>query len=223
LDTISDCTGEYSIYENFDNTEIMFHVSTLLPHSTKNNQQLERKRHIGNDRVAIVFQEENTPFSPTMINSKLIQVYLIIQPVKTQAKENDPLKRYKLSIVSRNGAPYFGPYLYKPYVFLKNDNLKKFLYAKLINAEYASLKLFHSFNEQIIKPQLQRLCDKLFDLTQKFNSFKPNESLSPSLSLKQRQIQKKSQVRSPVKRITSKFGFLQSRSNTLEEVMVNIK
>lgn len=200
----------------------MFHVSTLLPHSTKNEQQLERKRHIGNDRVAIVFQEENTPFSPTMINSKLIQVYLIIQPVNQVKTETNFIKRYKISIVSRNGAPYFGPYLYKPYVFVKDENLKKFIYEKLINAEYASLKLFHSFNEQIIKPNLQRICDKLIDLTQIFNSFKRNELISPSLSLKQKQIQKKTQVRSPVKRITSKFGFLQPRSNTQEEVVVNL-
>ena len=60
----------------------MFHVSTLLPHSSINEQQLERKRHIGNDRVAIVFQDETTPFSPKMIKSKLLHVFLIIQPHK---------------------------------------------------------------------------------------------------------------------------------------------
>ena len=38
----------------------MFHVSTLLPFSAKDSQHLEKKRHIGNDRVAIVFQDENT-------------------------------------------------------------------------------------------------------------------------------------------------------------------
>lgn len=31
----------------------MFHVSTLLPHSDRDSQQIERKRHIGNDRVTI--------------------------------------------------------------------------------------------------------------------------------------------------------------------------
>jgi len=39
-----------------DSKEIMFHVSTLLPYSSGDNQQVQRKRHIGNDIVAIVFQ-----------------------------------------------------------------------------------------------------------------------------------------------------------------------
>jgi len=148
----------------------------MLPHSTKDEQQLERKRHIGNDRVAIIFQEENTPFSPEMINSKLLQVYIVIQPVKVadhsaEHKSFDrykPVKRYKVTVVSKNGVPYFVPYIRKPYVFNKDENFKKFLYAKLINAEYASLKNFHMFNEQIIKPTLAKTCKKLEKLTRDF-------------------------------------------------------
>lgn len=34
----------------------MFHVSTLLPYTVGDLQQLQRKRHIGNDIVAIIFQ-----------------------------------------------------------------------------------------------------------------------------------------------------------------------
>ena len=47
----------------------MFHVSTLLPYTMGDTQQLQRKRHIGNDIVAIVFQEQNTPFCPEMIQA----------------------------------------------------------------------------------------------------------------------------------------------------------
>ena len=53
-------TGEESVYEKYDDSEIMFHVSTLLPLSNRDGQHIEKKRHIGNDRVAIVFQDENT-------------------------------------------------------------------------------------------------------------------------------------------------------------------
>ena len=52
----------------------------MLPHSDKDEQKLEIKKHIGNDRVAIVFQDEDTPFSPKMIKSKLLHVFLVIQP-----------------------------------------------------------------------------------------------------------------------------------------------
>lgn len=37
----------------------MFHVSTFLPYTVGDIQQLQRKRHIGNDIVAIVFQVLN--------------------------------------------------------------------------------------------------------------------------------------------------------------------
>jgi len=44
----ADTTGTHSIYRNWKDVEIMFHISTLLPFETANPQQLARKRHIGN-------------------------------------------------------------------------------------------------------------------------------------------------------------------------------
>lgn len=41
--------------------------------------QLQRKRHIGNDIVAILFQEENTPFVPDMIASNFLHAYVVVQ------------------------------------------------------------------------------------------------------------------------------------------------
>lgn len=49
-------TGTEAVYERFFEREIMFHVSPLLPHTSGDAQQLQRKRHVGNDIVAIVFQ-----------------------------------------------------------------------------------------------------------------------------------------------------------------------
>lgn len=47
--------------------------------------------------------------------------------------------------------PYFEPVLRKPYVFVGDINLKNFLFAKMINADYATLKseAFSSLNEKI--------------------------------------------------------------------------
>lgn len=77
LDTANGQTGDYSVYSNYRNKEIMFHVSTLLPFSKTDQQQLERKRHIGNDIVAVVFQEENTPFAPDMIASNFLHTFIV--------------------------------------------------------------------------------------------------------------------------------------------------
>lgn len=50
-------TGEESVWTQFEGHEIMFHVSTMLPFVHGQKQQLERKRHIGNDVVNIIFVE----------------------------------------------------------------------------------------------------------------------------------------------------------------------
>lgn len=47
--------------------------------------QLQRKRHIGNDIVAIVFQEENTPFVPDMIASNFLHAYVVVQVVNPRS------------------------------------------------------------------------------------------------------------------------------------------
>lgn len=74
-------TGKYSVYTIYEGHEIMFHVSTLLPFSKDNRQQVERKRHIGNDIVNIVFvdledttQEVQSFFNPTYIKSQFTRI-----------------------------------------------------------------------------------------------------------------------------------------------------
>ena len=36
----ADSTGTHSVYTTFSTCEIMFHVSTMLPYTPKNNQQV---------------------------------------------------------------------------------------------------------------------------------------------------------------------------------------
>ncbi|KCV73346.1 signal-induced proliferation-associated 1 [Fonticula alba] len=56
LDNKTDTTGTHSVFTQFDNLyDVMFHVCEMLPHKEGDTQQLERKRHIGNDIVVVVF------------------------------------------------------------------------------------------------------------------------------------------------------------------------
>ncbi len=141
-------------------------MSTLLPHSTKDSQQLERKRHIGNDKVAIVFQDFETTFSPKIIKSKLLHVFLIVQPVTI----DDITESYKLSVISKKDVPYFGPYIRKPFIFKKNENFRRFILSKLINAEYASLRApaFSTYSELTLEKSLNELCQNVNDLNKTF-------------------------------------------------------
>ena len=70
--------GLYSVYTNWRNIEIMFHVSTLLPYEKHDPQKLQRKRHIGNDIVCVVFLEaDNTAFSPACIKSHFLHTFIL--------------------------------------------------------------------------------------------------------------------------------------------------
>uniref|UniRef100_A0A8B9HYT2 RAP1 GTPase activating protein n=1 Tax=Astyanax mexicanus TaxID=7994 RepID=A0A8B9HYT2_ASTMX len=115
LDVTHGQTGTESIYHNFHNKEVMFHVSTKLPYTEGDTQQLQRKRHIGNDIVAIVFQEENTPFVPDMIASNFLHAYIVVQ-AENACSDN---VLYKVSVTSRDDVPFFGPALPDPAVFRK--------------------------------------------------------------------------------------------------------
>ncbi|CAJ0959944.1 unnamed protein product [Ranitomeya imitator] len=80
LDTKTDSTGTHSLYTTYKDYEIMFHVSTMLPYTPNNKQQLLRKRHIGNDIVTIVFQEPGAqPFSPKNIRSHFQHVFVVVR------------------------------------------------------------------------------------------------------------------------------------------------
>ncbi|CDQ82922.1 unnamed protein product [Oncorhynchus mykiss] len=136
LDVTHGQTGSESVYHNYRNKEIMFHVSTKLPYTEGDTQQLQRKRHIGNDIVAIVFQEESTPFVPDMIASNFLHAYVVVQ-VENACTDN---VLYKVSVTARDDVPFFGPPLPDPAVFRKGPEFQEFLFTKLINAEYACCK-----------------------------------------------------------------------------------
>ncbi|XP_029947284.1 rap1 GTPase-activating protein 1 isoform X5 [Salarias fasciatus] len=159
LDVTHGQTGTESIYTSFHNKEIMFHVSTKLPYTEGDSQQLQRKRHIGNDIVAIVFQEENTPFVPDMIQSNFLHAYVVVQ-VENACTDN---VIYKVSVTARDDVPFFGPALPDPAIFRKGPEFHEFLFTKLINAEYACYKAekFAKLEERTRSALLETLYEEL--------------------------------------------------------------
>ncbi|XP_026547892.1 signal-induced proliferation-associated protein 1-like, partial [Notechis scutatus] len=80
LDNKNDSTGTHSLYTTYQDYEIMFHVSTMLPYTPNNRQQLLRKRHIGNDIVTIIFQEPGAlPFTPRLVRSQFQHVFIVVR------------------------------------------------------------------------------------------------------------------------------------------------
>ncbi|XP_041800890.1 rap1 GTPase-activating protein 1 isoform X5 [Chelmon rostratus] len=159
LDVTHGQTGTESVYCNYRNKEVMFHVSTKLPYTEGDTQQLQRKRHIGNDIVAIVFQEENTPFVPDMIASNFLHAYVVVQVVNP-CTDN---VLYRVSVTARDDVPFFGPALPNPAVFKKGPEFHEFLFTKLINAEYACYKAekFAKLEERTRSALLETLYEEL--------------------------------------------------------------
>ncbi|XP_064374996.1 rap1 GTPase-activating protein 1-like isoform X1 [Dromaius novaehollandiae] len=159
LDVTRGQTGTESVYTNFRGKEIMFHVSTKLPFTEGDSQQLQRKRHIGNDIVAIIFQDENTPFVPDMIASNFLHAYVVIQLAHSTSGET----LYKVSVTARDDVPFFGPSLPNPAIFRKSVEFREFLLAKLINAEYSCYRSekFAKLEERTRSALLESLFEEL--------------------------------------------------------------
>ncbi|KAG5879764.1 hypothetical protein JTB14_028958 [Gonioctena quinquepunctata] len=144
LDIKGDMTGKFSVYTIYEGHEIMFHVSTLLPYSRDNRQQVERKRHIGNDIVNIVFVEAqddaegaHSQFNPTCIKSQFTRI-LLCDVFAVVTVDND--NQYRLSVFSDEAVPLFGPGLPCPPVFTDPYLFREFLLVKLINGEKATFE-----------------------------------------------------------------------------------
>ncbi|XP_030210164.1 GTPase-activating Rap/Ran-GAP domain-like protein 3 isoform X7 [Gadus morhua] len=159
LDTKNDTTGMQSIYTVYQGHELMFHVSTMLPYSKENKQQVERKRHIGNDIVTIVFQEgedASPSFKPSMIRSHFTHIFALVR----YNKENDS---YRLKIFSEESVPLFGPPLPSPPVFTDHQEFRDFLLVKLINGEKATLETptFAQKRQRTLDMLIRSLCQDL--------------------------------------------------------------
>jgi len=132
LDTKNGCTGTHSVYTKYQNYDIMFHVASLLPHSSTDLQQLERKRHLGNDVALIIFYDNNkTPFIPGCINSEFNHIFIVVQAVKGE--------KYRISVVCKKDVPPFGPAFPANGIFEKTPLLRDFLLTLLINGERAAM------------------------------------------------------------------------------------
>ncbi|XP_078535444.1 rap1 GTPase-activating protein 2 isoform X1 [Lissotriton helveticus] len=173
LDVSHGQTGTESVYTVFRDKEIMFHVSTKLPFTEGDAQQLQRKRHIGNDIVAIIFQEENTPFVPDMIASNFLHAYIVVQVEDPEADTTS----YKVSVTAREDVPSFGPPLPNPAVFQHNPEFREFLLTKLINGENACCKSdkFAKLEDRTRAALLDNLHDDLHVHTQAMLGLGPEE------------------------------------------------
>jgi len=144
LNMKAELDGVYSRYACFQGFEIMFHVSTYLKYSLNDQQQLERKRHIGNDVVVIVFMEGDQPLDPSFIRTQFNHVYIVVKAVPN----NNGKTGYKIGVAAKHGVVPFGPYV-QDRVY-NAEEMRVFLLTKLVNAERAALHA-SAFRDRIMR------------------------------------------------------------------------
>jgi signal-induced proliferation-associated 1 like protein 1 len=127
LDNKTDTSGTHSIYKTFNDCEVMFHVSTLLPFTPNNKQQLLRKSRIGNDIVTIIFQEANAkPFTPKdNFKSHFQHVFIVVRQLPSSG-QGQPVK-YAVAVMRSKEVPVFGPPIPEGGIFTKSKKSQLFL------------------------------------------------------------------------------------------------
>ncbi len=127
-------TGKESVFTEFRGFQIMFHVSTLLPLHESDVQKLERKRHIGNDIVIVIFKEGNTPFDPTQLHTQFNHIFIVVEEVP------GPELRYRVEVTTKPDVPCFPPRLPQEPLFEATDSrLREWLLLKIVNGERAAM------------------------------------------------------------------------------------
>lgn len=175
LDVESNRSGDRSLYAEWSNFEIMFHVSTMLPHLPDEEQQLERKRHIGNDVIVLVFQDEDSaPLQPEMIRSYFNHVFIVVRPVTIDGK-----KYYRTATAWKDGVTPFGPSVSPNHLFSTGDEFRTYLLTKMINGERAAYTA-PGFAKAMTRTREQML----LELSQKFMPSKPRHRKSIALRLR---------------------------------------
>jgi hypothetical protein len=85
------------------NYEIIFHEVVRMPTDTKDPHQLEKKKHIGNDIVNVIWTEHRRDYKPTTITSQFNFAHIIVYPL--------PNGLFRIQVFKKDKVDLFGPLL----------------------------------------------------------------------------------------------------------------
>ena len=78
LDKKDESDGEYAVLWRDSITQVLFHVATMMPSAGQQGQN--KKRHLGNDYVTIVFCDNSHGFSISSLSGQFHFIVIIIFP-----------------------------------------------------------------------------------------------------------------------------------------------
>jgi hypothetical protein len=101
LDWRSGRVGRTSIYSADFVNEVMFHVAPLMPTDASDEQQVVKKKHIGNDHVHVVWCEGDRDYDVSTITSQFNQAHIVVYPLGSGL--------FRVEVCWRKELGWFGP------------------------------------------------------------------------------------------------------------------
>ncbi|KAJ2901926.1 hypothetical protein MKZ38_001227 [Zalerion maritima] len=145
LDREYDTDGKYTFCWRDKVTEIVFHVTTQMPTNLDHDAQcINKKKHIGNDYVNIIFNDSGLPFYFDTFPGDFNFVKIVITPesrasfTASRAKSMDGMQQtfYKVHVMSKPGFPEISPASETKMVSL--ESLPEFVRLLALNASVFS-------------------------------------------------------------------------------------
>mmetsp|Transcript_28187 Transcript_28187/g.70760 ORF Transcript_28187/g.70760 Transcript_28187/m.70760 type:complete len:1006 (-) Transcript_28187:79-3096(-) len=97
-------TGATAPYFASYNYEVIFHDITSMPTNPADEQQIHKKRHVGNDIVHIVYSEHLRDYNPQTITSQFNDAHIVVYPLKNGL--------YRVNVFEKENVPLIGPLLH---------------------------------------------------------------------------------------------------------------
>ncbi|KAF1979107.1 hypothetical protein BU23DRAFT_497051 [Bimuria novae-zelandiae CBS 107.79] len=118
LDTRNDQDGEFTYCWRDRCIELVFHITTMMP--TNRNDDMtypNKKRHIGNDFVNIIYNDSGLPYNFDTFPSAFNYVHIVIEPEsrasfvdrRLDADPDGKDRYYKVQVMSKPGFPDISP------------------------------------------------------------------------------------------------------------------
>ena len=160
LDVRNDETGRESLYTRYGTgdpqLEIMFHVATMLPYRAGDPQQIERKRHIGNDVCVLIYKDSTGPDDTVDIASFVSHfnnVFVVVSPVP------DAPGMLRVAVAAKQCTRPFPPFVPATgNVFSEGPALRQWLLEKLINGERMTMET-PDYRSRLMNPRKVLLMD----------------------------------------------------------------
>ncbi|CAI5744069.1 unnamed protein product [Peronospora destructor] len=97
--------GKTTLYYASSHSEVVYHVVTMMPTKSSDPQQIDKKRHVGNDYVHIVWSDNsNQSYDPSTITSHFNDVQIVIYPLRKAQRG-----LFLIKIHTKDKVPLFGP------------------------------------------------------------------------------------------------------------------